>query len=87
VVTAAAYGESWKAETSLFNGREPDDRRTDFDFGPLDSWSGRFWFMPTPRWALQVSAGRLNGAEADHDGAPSTDSTRVTENEGNFDIL
>jgi hypothetical protein len=78
VVTAAAYGESWKAETSLFNGREPDEQRTDFDFGPLDSWSGRFWFLPTPRWALQVSAGRLNGAEAGHDGAPPTDITRVT---------
>jgi hypothetical protein len=68
VVTGGVYGKRWKAETSVFNGREPDEDRTNFDFGALDSWSGRVWFLPTSRWALQVSAGHLTEAEAGHDG-------------------
>jgi hypothetical protein len=78
VVTAGVYGKRWKAETSVFNGREPDEHRADFDFGALDSVSGRVWFLPTERWALQVSAGRLNEAEAGHDGGPRVDLNRVT---------
>jgi hypothetical protein len=78
VVTAGVYGKRWKAETSVFNGREPDEDRTGFDFGALDSLSGRMWFLPTDGWALQVSAGRLNEAEAGHDGGPRVDLTRVT---------
>ena len=78
VVTGGISGSRWKAETSVFNGREPDEHRTDFDFGALDSYSGRFWFLPAARWALQVSAGHLHGAEAGHDGSPRTDVDRVT---------
>jgi hypothetical protein len=77
VVTGALYGRTWKAEASLFNGREPDDRRFDLDIGALDSYSGRIWFMPTPAWALQVSAGRLTEAEEHEDGSLE-DLTRVT---------
>jgi hypothetical protein len=78
VLTAAAYGRSWKAETSQFNGREPDERRTDFDFASLDSWSARFWFLPTRRWALQASGGHLHEVETGQNGVPATDVTRVT---------
>jgi hypothetical protein len=78
VATGGVYGERWKAEVSLFNGREPDEKRTDFDFGALDSYSGRVWFLPTNRWALQVSAGHLAEAEAGHDGGPRIDVNRVT---------
>ena len=46
VVTAGVYGHRWKAEASAFNGREPDEERTDIDFAPLDSVSGRVWFLP-----------------------------------------
>ena len=49
----------WAAEGSVFNGREPDEHRWDFDFGRLDSVSGRLWFRPADEWAVQVSAGRL----------------------------
>jgi YHS domain-containing protein len=63
VVTGGVYGSRWKAEGSIFNGREPDQHRTDFDFGALDSYSARVWFLPTPRVALQVSAGHLKDAE------------------------
>jgi hypothetical protein len=59
VVTAAVDHGPWTAEASLFNGREPDDRRWDFDFGALDSVSGRLWYKPSERWEFQVSSGRL----------------------------
>ncbi len=77
VLTGGLYGRRWKAEASVFNGREPDEDRTDFDFAAMDSWSGRLWFLPAPRWAMQASAGRLNEAEAGHDGDP-VDINRVT---------
>jgi YHS domain-containing protein len=78
VITAGVYGRRWKGEGSVFNGREPDDKRADFDFGPLDSVSGRLWFLPTSKLALQVSAGKLTEAEASEKGAPRTDVGRVT---------
>lgn len=78
VVTAGVYGARWKAEASVFNGREPDEDRTNFDFAALDSFSGRVWFLPTNRWSLQVSAGHLKEAEAGHDGGPRIDVNRVT---------
>lgn len=63
VITAGVFGRRWKVEGSVFNGREPDERRYDFDFGTMDSYSGRFWFLPDERWALQVSAGHLAQGE------------------------
>ncbi len=63
---------------SVFNGREPDENRTNLDFAPLDSVSGRVWFLPTPNWALQVSAGRLTEAEPSENGGPGIDVTRAT---------
>lgn len=78
VVTAGVYDRRWKAEASVFNGREPDEHRADFDFAPLDSWSGRLWYLPTGRLALQVSAGRLEEAEAAHGTAPRVDVVRAT---------
>jgi YHS domain-containing protein len=78
VVTAGVYSNTWKAEASVFNGREPDDKRTNVDFGALDSFSGRLWFLPTSKLALQVSAGKLTEAEASENGGPGTDVNRAT---------
>jgi hypothetical protein len=78
VVTGGVYRTRWKAETSVFNGREPDENRTNFDFAQLDSYSGRFWFLPTKRWAIQASAGHLTDAEAGHDGGAPVTVNRVT---------
>jgi hypothetical protein len=77
VVTAGLRGSRWNAEASAFNGREPDENRTDIDPGALDSYSGRFTVAPTAATAFQVSAGRLNDAER-HGSLPETDLTRVT---------
>ena len=78
VVTGGVYGSKWKAEASAFNGREPDEHRTDFDFGPLDSVSGRVTWLPARAVSLQVSAGRLEEAEPGDQGGPRVDVTRVT---------
>jgi hypothetical protein len=78
VATGGVFASKWKAEASVFNGREPDDDRTNFDFAAMDSWSARFWFLPTSHVAFQVSGGHLNEAEAGHDGGPRRDVDRVT---------
>jgi hypothetical protein len=78
VVTGGVYGARWKIEGSVFNGREPDDRRADLDLAALDSVAGRISFMPTPGLALQVSAGRLREAEAEFPPQPRSDVNRAT---------
>lgn len=59
VVTAAVDRGPFTIEASVFNGREPDENRWDFDFGRLDSVSARIWYKPTARWELQASTGHL----------------------------
>ena len=64
VLTAGVYNRFLKLEGSLFHGREPDEDRWNFDFGALDSWSGRLSVNPTPDTSFQVSYGYLNSPEA-----------------------
>jgi hypothetical protein len=59
VATASIEHGKWTAEGSVFNGREPDEHRWDFDFGAMDSVSGRLLFRPTASLELQVSSGHL----------------------------
>jgi hypothetical protein len=63
VVTAAVDHGPFVIEASLFNGREPDENRWDFDFGRLDSISGRLWYRPNDEWEFQASSGRLENPE------------------------
>lgn len=77
VATLGLFTKQWKTEISVFNGREPDDNRTDFDLKPMDSYSGRVSFLPTRNWALQISAGHLKEAETDESGK-IIDVTRYT---------
>ncbi len=63
VITAAVDHGPWVLEGSLFNGREPDEHRWDFDFGALDSVATRLWFRPNDRWEFQASTGRLKDPE------------------------
>jgi hypothetical protein len=64
VLTAGVYNRWAKLEGSIFHGREPDENRWDFDFGTLDSWSGRLSVNPTQQTSFQVSYGYLNSPEA-----------------------
>ena len=78
LVTTGLYQDRWKAEMSLFNGREPDEQRADIDLGAFDSFSGRLTLAPTPRWAIQVSGAHLHGAEAEFPPLPRSDVERFT---------
>ena len=78
VVTGGIYGPRWKLEASAFNGREPDEHRRNVDLGAFDSVSGRIWFLPGLRWALQASAGHLREAETAHEGRGRADADLLT---------
>jgi hypothetical protein len=54
VVTAGLFTRHVKLEGSLFNGREPDEVRTNFDYRGrrLDSWAARLTLLPTRDWAV-----------------------------------
>jgi hypothetical protein len=64
VVTAGLFTQHVKLEGSWFNGREPDERRFDFDLRRPDSFSGRLSVNPTERWSFQASYGHLKEPEA-----------------------
>jgi hypothetical protein len=78
VATGGVYTSRWKIEGSVFNGREPDERRANVDVGMLDSWSARLSLAPRKSLTIQASAGHLTEAEAGVDGAPRTDVNRIT---------
>jgi hypothetical protein len=64
VLTAGLFTRNVKLEGTLFNGREPDEDRYDFDFHPLDSYGVRLSANPTAHWALSASYGFLKQPEA-----------------------
>jgi hypothetical protein len=78
VLTGGIYNTRWKVEGSVFNGREPDSVRTDFDFAALDAFCGRLSIAPTIGLTLQVSAGDLPEAEASAGRLPRADVNRAT---------
>jgi hypothetical protein len=63
VVTAGLFGRKWKLEGSVFNGREPDESRWDFDLDPLDSYSGRLTVNPNANWSATLAYGYLTDVE------------------------
>jgi hypothetical protein len=63
VATAGIATRKLQVEASLFTGREPDERRWNFDKPRFDSWSVRATWNPSPRWALQASTARLKQPE------------------------
>lgn len=57
------FGQKIKVEGSVFTGREPDERRYDFDKARFDSQSGRLSWNPNANNAFQVSYGFLKEPE------------------------
>ena len=55
VVTAGVFTKTLKLEGSWFNGREPDEDRTDFDFRAFDSAAVRLSVNPSRDLTAQVS--------------------------------
>ncbi len=78
LVTTGIYDRRWKAEISVFNGREPDEHRADLDLGALDSVSGRLSWLPNDRLAIQVSAAHLHEAEEEFAPTPRSSVDRLT---------
>ena len=64
VVTLGVFTRMFKLEGSWFNGREPDEDRTDFDFRGPDSFAARLSANPTRDLSAQVSWARLDSPEA-----------------------
>jgi hypothetical protein len=75
VVTAGFGTRTWKLEASAFKGREPNQRRWDFDRPKLDSWSVRAFWNPTANLSFQASTGHINSPEQLH---PEDDEQRTT---------
>ena len=65
----------FKAEGSIFTGREPDENRYNFDKPKFDSYSYRVMVNPNKNFALQFSQGFLKSPEALE---PDVDITRTT---------
>ena len=78
LVTGGVYARRWKLESSVFNSREPDEKRSGVELAPLDSVSARLAYMPTPQVAMQISGGHLRRAEAEFPPQPRSDVNRVT---------
>jgi hypothetical protein len=64
VLTAGLYGDKWKLEGSVFNGREPDEDRWNLDPIRLDSYSGRLTINPDSQWSATAGYGFLASPEA-----------------------
>ena len=75
VLTAGLVWNSVKLEASVFNGREPDEHRWNFDPLQLDSTALRATWNPAPNWSMQVSWGSLHSPEALE---PDIDQQRIT---------
>ena len=58
------FNARFKIEGSVFNGREPDEKRYGIQFAPLDSWSARLSVAASRNWTAQYSYGRLERPEA-----------------------
>jgi hypothetical protein len=80
VVTTGFVAGPVKVEGSAFNGREPDEKRYNFDFGPLDSFSGRITVAPSRNWTAQYSYGRLVQPEALEPGNLNRQTASITYN-------
>lgn len=63
VATVGLRLGQFKIEGSSFTGREPNEKRFDFDKPRMDSRSGRLSYNPSKNWALQVSHAFIKSPE------------------------
>lgn len=75
-VLTTGFTYSWfKLEGSIFNGREPDENRYNFDAHKWNSRSVRLSIAPNSNWVFQISHGFLRSPEGQE---PDTDIRRTT---------
>lgn len=75
VATLGFRYKKFKAEGSIFTGREPDENRYNFDKARFDSYSYRLSLNPTDNWSFQFSQGFIKSPELLE---PDIDITRTT---------
>jgi hypothetical protein len=75
VLTTGFTYRWFKIEGSIFNGREPDENRYDFDAHKWNSRSARVTFAPNQNWSAQFSYGFLRSPESQE---PDADIRRMT---------
>jgi hypothetical protein len=75
VLSAGVFSHHLRLEGSVFNSREPDQYRFNFDPIRLDSYSGRATFQPSDAWNFTAGYGYLASPEAL---TPSESMHRVT---------
>ncbi len=63
VLTGGYSYDKWKVEGSVFNGREPNQYRSDIEEPKLDSYAARLTFNPNANWSMQTSWGYLKSPE------------------------
>ena len=68
VLTAGVFTRTTKLEASMFNGREPDEDRTNFDYAgrALDSYSARLSVNPGAHWSVSTWYAYLKSPETLH---------------------
>ncbi|MEZ5290045.1 MAG: hypothetical protein R2745_03100 [Vicinamibacterales bacterium] len=83
VVHAAVTVAGLRVDGGLFRGREPDERRTDLDTGPLDSQALQLAYARGP-WTAQVSTAWLTRPErlSVYDAERRTASVSYTRSDG-----
>lgn len=75
-VLTTGFTYRWlKLEGSIFNGREPDENRYNFDAHKWNSRSVRLSIMPNTNWTFQISHGFLRSPEGQE---PDVDIRRTT---------
>jgi hypothetical protein len=85
-VLTTGFSYRWfKLEGSIFNGREPDENRYDFDSHRWDSRSARLQFAPDRNWTAQVSYGFLRSPEAQEPDADIRRATASVQHNRSFD--
>lgn len=66
VLSAGVFTNKLKIEGSVFNGREPNQYRWDFDKITFDSYAARVSINPNKNWSLTTGYGFLKSPEALH---------------------
>ncbi len=88
VVTTGVIFDRFKLEGSMFNGREPNEKRWSIQPESLDSWSVRASMAATRNWVVQYGYGRLLHPEAAEPGNEKRQGASVEYNrpfaEGNW---
>ena len=68
VITAGLFSRQVHVEASVFNGKHPDEVRTNFDYenAALNSFSARITVNPSPLWSVAASGAYLPATGGAH---------------------